>query len=678
MAWSGVVRFFGKSKTKTAAVAPQGQPVPPVTPPAALRSPPIKSAAPKRRRTIPLRFWLKFFTGSVLIVSVATLLLFLSYSVRFPDPLNLAHKQHAPVIKILARDGTQIASRGTSADYMPLDFIAPHLIQAVISTEDRRFYEHWGVDPWGLLRAAWINVKAGRFAQGGSTLTQQLAKNLFLSGERKLGRKVEELTFALWLELRLTKRDILELYLNRVYFGGGAYGVEAASQRYFSKSVREVSVAEAAVLAGLLKAPSKYSPAANPQAALARSHVVLSNMVATGALSEDEASAASKNAPGFPTPLQKAIAPGLDKGLEYAVEYAIERMPQVRGSGNAEVIVETTLDARLQAVAHQSVAHHIDTYGESLHASQASVILMEPSGAIRALVGGRSYAQSQFNRAVRARRQPGSAFKPVVYLAGVESGLTPGTIGYDLPLSVKGWSPKNDNGQYKGEMTLRNALANSVNTIAVRMFLDLPKGRVIATAKRLGITSDLRDQPALALGVSEVTLLELTRAYGVLGNGGRMVTPHIIERMRMASGEVLYEHTPPHPETIVKPAHVAAMNDMLGEVMATGTGKKAALKTHPAAGKTGTTQDFRDAWFVGYTAQMTAGVWVGNDDAEPMNRVMGGSLPARIWHDLMEAAHLGEPVIPLPGRVATDTQGGGSAGVSATLPHTSVAKMSSD
>ena len=622
-----------------------------------------------------MRVRLKATVALSIIAAVAIALLFLSYSVRFPDPLSLAHKQHTPVIKILARDGTQIASRGSSADYMPLDFISPVLIQAVIATEDRRFYKHWGVDPWGLLRAAWANLRAGRFAQGGSTLTQQLAKNLFLSGERKLGRKAEELTFALWLELRLSKRDILELYLNRVYFGGGAYGIEAASQHYFGKSVREVSVAQAAVLAGLLKAPSKYSPAANPQAALTRSHVVLSNMVVTGALSQDEADDAAKNVPTFATAPHKASATGLESGLEYAVEYVVERMPLVRGSGNAEVIVETTLDARLQSVAHGSVASQLDTYGASLHARQASVVLMATSGAIRALVGGRSYAQSQFNRAVKARRQPGSAFKPIVYLAGVENGLTPDTIGYDLPLSVKGWSPKNESGHFKGEMTLRTALANSVNTIAVRMALDLPKRRVIETAKRLGITSELRDQPALALGVSEVTLLELTRAYGVLANAGRSVTPYIIERMRMASGEVLYEHVPAKPEAIVRPAHVAAMNDMLGEVMATGTGKRAALKMHPAAGKTGTTQEFRDAWFVGYTAHMTAGVWVGNDNAEPMNRVMGGSLPAQIWHDLMEAAHQGEPTIPLAGRTDS-TQANRAAGLFATTPGGSVAKMS--
>lgn len=644
------MRFFGKSKPNPEAVAPATQPNPPAISPPTPVVPPPKSARAKRRRPIPLLFWLKAIAASATIMLAAMLLLFLSYSVRFPDPLSLAHKQHAPVIKILARDGTLLASRGSSAGYMPLDFISPHLIDAVIATEDRRFYQHWGVDPWGLLRAAWTNLLAGRFAQGGSTLTQQLAKNLFLSGERKLGRKVEELTFALWLELRLNKNDILELYLNRVYFGGGSYGVEAASQRYFGKPVRDVTIAEAAVLAGLLKAPSKYSPAANPLAALARSNVVLSNMVATGALSEDEANAAAKTVPVFTTPPHKALVTDQNKGPEYAIEYAIERMPHIHGSGNAEVIVETTLDARLQTIAHQTVTSQLDTYGESLRVSQAGVVVMDTTGAIRALVGGRSYAHSQFNRVVRARRQPGSAFKPFVYLAGIENGLMPDTIGYDLPLSVKGWSPKNDNGQYKGEMTLRTALANSVNTIAVRMYLDLPKGSVKATAKRLGITSDLRDQPALALGASEVTLLELTSAYAVLGNAGHSVTPWIIERMRMASGEVLYEHTPPNPETVVKPEHVAAMNDMLGEVMATGTGKRAALKTHPSAGKTGTTQDFRDAWFAGYTAQLTAGVWVGNDDAEPMNRVMGGSLPAKIWHDIMEAAHASEPVVALTGR----------------------------
>jgi penicillin-binding protein 1A len=635
------VGFFSKRKA--------GAPVAPLSAGTALPTPP---PAPRRRS------WLWFGVlatarASAVIVplgALATGVLFLSYSLRFPDPLSLAHRQHTPVIHLLARDGAEIATRGVSADYMPLDLLPPHVVDAVIATEDRRFFSHWGIDPLGMARALFANLRAGRFAQGGSTLTQQLAKNLFLTGERKLGRKLEELTFALWLELRLAKRDILELYLNRVYFGGGAYGIEAASQRYFGKSVQAVSVAEAAVLAGLLKAPSKYSPAANPAAARARGRIVLANMTATGVLTARAALAASDAKLAFAVPPQRG-----SNGIEYAVEYALERMPPIRGSGPYEVFVETTLDSGLQRSADKVVKLQLEAQGANLQTSQASVVLLEPSGAIRALVGGRSYADSQFNRAVKAHRQPGSAFKMFVYLTAMEQGLTPDTTGYDLPLSVKGWSPKNDNGHYQGAMPLRQALATSINTVAVRLYLDLPKRRVIETARRLGITSDLHDAPALALGASEVSLMELTQAYAVLANGGAGVTPHIIERVRLASGEVLYQHTATPAVALVKPAAVERMNDMLSEVLLTGTGKRAALAGHQAAGKTGTTQDFRDAWFIGYTAQLTAGVWVGNDSGQPMNHVTGGALPARIWHDVMEAAHRERTPMPLPGARSNQT-----------------------
>ena len=611
---------------------------------AALRA---QDARKSSRRLLPRvgwRVWLKMAFGICVLAGLALGALFLTYSLRFPDPLSLAHHQHAPIIHILARDGAEIAARGVSADYMPLDLLPAHVVDAVIATEDRRFFSHWGIDPIGMGRAAFANLRAGRFAQGGSTLTQQLAKNLFLTGERKIGRKLEELTFALWLELRLSKRDILELYLNRVYFGGGAYGVEAASQRYFGKSARVVGISEAAVLAGLLKAPSKYSPAANPAAARARARIVIANMATTGLLTPKAALAASDAPPTFAMPPQRG-----SNGLEYAVEYALERMPPIHGSGPTEVFVETTLDGQLQRNAEQAVTRQLTAQGASLQAGQASVVLMETDGAIRALVGGRSYSESQFNRAVKAHRQPGSAFKMFVYLTAMEHGLTPQSTGYDLPLSVKGWSPKNDSGHYQGAITLRQALAASVNTVAVRLYLDLPKRRVIETARRLGITSDLHDAPALALGASEVSLMELTQSYAVLANSGLAVTPHIIERVRLADGTALFQRQSLEPARLVKPAAVEAMNDMLSEVLLSGTGKRAALAGYQAAGKTGTTQDFRDAWFIGYTSQLAAGVWVGNDDGKPMNRVMGGSLPARIWHDVMEAAHRDHPPVPLPG-----------------------------
>ena len=618
----------------------------------------------RRKRRIALRTWAKLILALTVVLSAATLLLFLSYSLRFPDPLSLARKQQAPLIQILARDGSELATRGSAASYMPLDMLPAHVADAVIATEDRRFFQHWGIDPWGLIRAAAANLRAGRFAQGGSTLTQQLAKNLFLTGERTLWRKGEELTFAIWLELRLGKRDILELYLNRVYFGGGAHGVEAASRRYFAKSARDLNVAESAVLAGLLKAPSKYSPAASIAAARARSRVVIAAMLASGHL----APAAANAALDHPVVFDVGAARGLT-GLEYAVEYALERMPPIRGQASAGIIVETTIDPRIQKRAHEAVTRALDAHGAVLQASQAGVVVLDTSGGIRALTGGRSYVESQFNRAVKARRQPGSAFKPMVYLAAIESGLTPDSPAYDLPLSVQGWSPRNDNGAYQGEMTLRQALASSVNTVAVRLYLDLAKGRVIDTARRLGIASHLNDAPALALGASEVTLLELTGAYAVFPAGGLAVEPHIVERVRMADGpaenRVLYQRVAPKPMSLVAKPHVEAMNDMLSEVMLTGTGKRAAIAGHQAAGKTGTSQDFRDAWFIGYTAQLTAGVWVGNDSGRPMHRVMGGSLPARIWQSVMTAALEAEPPVPLPG---ARTAPGTTATVTPKLP----------
>lgn len=644
-------------------------PTPPTPPPMTGHAGTHQTSRPR----LNLKRWLRravvltqVTAALVVVAGLALTGLFLTYSLRFPDPLSLAQKRHTPVIKVLARDGTTLATRGITADYMPLDLLPGHVGDAVIAIEDRRFYTHWGVDPWGLLRAAGANFRAGRFAQGGSTLTQQLAKNLFLSPERTLWRKVEEMTFALWLELQLSKHDILELYLNRVYFGSGAYGVEGASQRYFGTSARELTIAQAAVLAGMLKAPATYSPLANPAASLARARTVIAAMVAAGTLSPQTAHKASATPPTF-----QAATPRAPDAVAYAVDYALERMPAISGSANAEVIVETTIDARLQTAAHRAVARELDANGTALKASQAAVVVLDRSGGIRALVGGRSYAESQFNRAVKSRRQPGSAFKPFVYLAAIESGVTPETIGYDLPLSIKGWSPRNDNGRFLGAITLRQALASSINTVAVRLHLDLPKGRVVEVARRLGITSELRDQPALALGASEVTLLELTSGYGVLSNDGHAVTPHVIERVRLASGDILYQRPPDPQVALVSGPHVAAMNDMLGEVMSNGTGKRARLADRMAAGKTGTTQDFRDAWFVGYTAQMTAGVWVGNDNGQPMNHVMGGSVPARIWHTVMTAAHTGEPVLPLPGmrgdQPAVRVDGGPVAGKSAAV-----------
>jgi penicillin-binding protein 1A len=584
-----------------------------------------------------------FAVASVLVTAMTGV--FIYYTITFPDPLTLRTRERAPIIRILARDGSVIAERGAAHDYMPLDLLPPMVTNAVVATEDRRFWDHWGLDPVGMGRAAFANLRAGRFAQGGSTLTQQLAKNLFLTPERTLGRKFEEFVLAMWLELRLTKSDILELYLNRVYFGGGAYGIEAAAKRYFDKSARELSLAEAAVIAGLLKAPSRYAPSANPKLAIARSHVVLTSMRETGLITADQDRKARAQRLAFFEPRHSPEKNAAD----YAIDFALERLPPLLGSGHSEVVVDTTLDNVLQRRAAEIVNKELILQGAALDASQAAVVILDTDGGIRALVGGRNYAESQFNRAVKARRQPGSAFKPFIYLAALESGFTPDSIAYDLPLTVQGWSPRNDNGRYAGPIPLRQALSQSVNTVAVRLMLDAGPAKVAAMARRLGITSDLREDPSLALGTSEVSLLELTGAYGAFATGGRGVEPHIIRRVRMGSGRILYARPAPQADQLASPAAIGAMNDMLAETLRSGTGRRAALVGHMAAGKTGTSQEFRDAWFVGYTAHLVGGVWLGNDQGRTMNHVTGGLLPAQIWHQIMTIAHEGKAPLALPG-----------------------------
>jgi penicillin-binding protein 1A len=535
---------------------------------------------------------------------------------------------------VLARDGSLLSERGGDGAYVPLDLLPRHLIHAVIATEDRRFFKHWGLDPTGMMRAAFTNLRAGRVAQGGSTLTQQLAKNLFLGSERTYARKLEELVLALWLEARLGKRNILELYLNRVYFGAGAYGVETASQRFFGKSAREVTLVEAAVLAGLLKAPSRYSPASNPQVTRARAADVLAKMVEARLLSAEESDKAGQATLRFAESLGRG-----QSGLDYAVDAALEQLPPLAASPANDIVVETTIDANLQRRAQALVQSALSGEGQTARASQAGLVLVDLEGGIRAVVGGRSYAESQFNRALKAKRQPGSAFKLFVYLAALESGLKPDSTVLDLPILGAGWSPRNEGAGYRGAVTLRDALAQSMNAAAARLHMTVGPRKTVAVARRLGIRSELRAEASLALGTSEVTLIELTGAYGVLANGGRALDPHLIGRVRTGSGRVLFQRRDEPRTELVAPAHVAAMNDMLNAVLVSGTGKRAALPGHPAAGKTGTSQDFRDAWFVGYTERFVAGVWVGNDDGRAMNKVVGGSLPARLWHDVMLVAH---------------------------------------
>ncbi len=604
-----------------------------------------KRRPPRRRMPRFVRRALAAAAVLTLLAGAALSMLLINYTIRFPDPMSLRKNDATPIVRVLARDGSVLAERGQNYQFLPLDLLPHHVIEAVVATEDRRFFDHRGLDPIGLFRAMFANLRAGRYVQGGSTLSQQLAKNLFLSSERTMGRKFEELMLAIWLEVRLPKQDILELYLNRVYFGGGAYGIEAAARRYFAKSARSLTLAEAAVLAGLLKAPSKYSPNSSPGLARARSRVVLKKMLAAGYIEEAAESAASAQSVKFADPTGGREL----TGLEYAVEFVLERLPPLIGTGHKEIIIETTFDAALQKQAQSTVQSILAAEGSAVGAGQAAMVILDTDGGIRAMIGGRSWAESQFNRAIKAHRQPGSAFKPLVYLAAVEQGATPDTMVLDMPLNINGWTPRNENGQNRGAMTMRQALAHSVNTVAARLQQDVGTKKVIATARRLGIKSELRPSPSLSLGASEVSLIELTGAYGVFASGGVAVEPHAVTRVRTNSKTILYERSKVQPRIIVAPDHIGIMSSMLNTAMVSGTGRRAVLTGHMAAGKTGTTQDFRDAWFVGYTAHLAGGVWVGNDTGETMSKVMGGGLPATIWRAVMQGAHEKLPPAPLPG-----------------------------
>jgi penicillin-binding protein 1A len=608
----------------------------------------IFSSPPKRKRW-SLRRILVLSPFYVLAAGGAAVALSLAYySVIYPDPLSLRPKPNAPSVRVLARDGSVLAERGGADDYVPLDLLPRYVADAVIATEDQRFYDHHGVDPLGMVRAAITNLRSGRTVQGGSTLTQQLAKNLYLTSDRTFSRKLEEFTLAIWLESRLSKSDILELYLNRVYLGSGAYGIDAAARRYFRRPARELTLGQAAMIAGLLKAPSKYSPLSNPVVARSRARLVLSQMLEAGFISaDDERKAVAEVSRSFDAS-QRAEPMGADYAVDFVMDQVAPKFVTTDAAAGG-LIVETTLDRTLQARASAIVEQEIAERGSVLDASEAAAVVLDRDGALLALVGGRSYAQTQFNRAVKATRQPGSAFKPFVYLAALEAGYTPDSIVDDLPLNVGGWAPRNDNGAYLGPMALRTALARSVNSVAARLTLKVGPGRVAQVARRLGIRSPLAKDATLALGTSEVSLLELTGAYNVLANGGRSAEPYVVRRVRTLAGDVLYARHPPVAERIVAPAQVAAMNDMLNGALTSGTGLRAAIPLHAAAGKTGTTQGYRDAWFIGYTAYLTAGIWTGNDDARPMNRVVGGSLPADIWRAIMLGAHAGKMPLPLSG-----------------------------
>ncbi|MCT8999105.1 transglycosylase domain-containing protein [Chelativorans intermedius] len=563
------------------------------------------------------------------------------YGAQMPSATTWAIPDRPPNVKIVSAEGRLIGNRGlTGGEAVGLHEMSPYIPQAVIAIEDRRFYSHWGVDPIGLARAMVENLMKGRIAQGGSTITQQLAKNLFLEPDRTIERKVQEVLLALWMEQKYSKNQILEMYLNRVYFGSGAYGVEAAARRYFNKPAHEVTLAEAALLAGLLKAPSRLSPARDPRAAEERAQVVLAAMREQGMIGDSQFAAA------LSTPATRA-ATYWTGSQHYVADRVMEELPSLVGAIEEDIVVHTTVDLRLQKVAEKTIRSLIDEKGRALHVTQGALVSIDASGAVRAMVGGYDYANSQFDRASEARRQPGSAFKPFVYMAALEQGRTPQSVRNDAPVRIGKWAPENYKGKYHGSVTLGEALARSLNSVAAQLVQEVGPGAVVEVAHRMGIESDLRANASIALGTSEVTPLELTAAYVPFANGGLRPEVHFIRRITTASGRLLYEHKAATPPRVASPEVVGMMNAMLSGTLDYGSGRAAAFG-RPAAGKTGTTQGSRDAWFVGYTADLVTGVWFGNDDASPTDAT-GGSLPALAWRAFMVAAHEGVPVAALPG-----------------------------
>ena len=594
----------------------------------------------RRRGFTRLLYWAVVLALWAFIAAIAAIAW---VGAHLPPIQSLEVPKRPPAIEIVDLSGRVLATRGdTSGPPLPLKELPAYLPQAFIAIEDRRFLSHYGVDPLGIVRALGMNLLHRGVSQGGSTLTQQLAKNLFLTQERTITRKLQEVVLAFWLERKFSKQQILELYLNRVYFGAGAYGVEAAAQRYFGKSARQVTVAEAALLAGLVKSPSRLAPTRNPDGAERRAQVVLVAMADAGFITERMAQLAISHSPR----ILKQTPGGSGN---YVADWIMDVLNDLVGRVDEDIVVETTIDSRLQGAAEKALVDELAQKGEKFAVGQGAVLAMTPDGAVRALVGGRNYTESQFNRAVAAKRQPGSAFKPFVYLTALERGLTPDSVREDRPLDVKGWRPENYNHEYFGPVTLTRALSQSLNTVAVRLTLELGPQSVVRTAHRLGIASKLDPNPSIALGTSEVSLIEMVAAFAPFANGGVAVVPHVVERVRTREGRPLYESADVSLGRVVEERYVGMMNAMMAETLVSGTARRGQLPGWPAAGKTGTSQDFRDAWFIGYTGHLVAGVWLGNDDNSPTHHTTGGSLPVEIWNRFMRTAHQGVAVVELPG-----------------------------
>ncbi len=579
--------------------------------------------------TVPL----SLFRGLLVIgtwIFIGLVALTAWYAIELPALISTPQFEKRASITLKASDGTIIDRMGDIKGInVGVAELPPHLIYAVLATEDRRFYQHFGIDPMGILRAMGANLLAGHTVQGGSTITQQLAKNLFLKPERTLKRKIQEALLALWLENTLTKDEILSAYLNRVYLGSGAYGVDAAAHIYFNKSAPNLTLRESATLAGMLKAPSRYAPDSNPGLSAKRVKIVLGAMAEAGYITKEEAKHESLT---MMTPRRKPAEGG---GIHYFTDWIASSLNDLIGVTEMDISVDTTLDPATQEEAERVLNKYLREKGEEVHASQGAVIVMARDGAVLAMVGGRDYAASQFNRAAQALRSPGSSFKPIVYLTALQMGWTKDDLLDDSPLTEGKYRPENYNLEYYGPVTMQQALTHSLNAATVRLAKQIGIDSVITTARMLGIRATLERDLSLALGSSGVPMIEMVSAYAVLANGGHSVNPYAVHRIKDSKDQLVYEHTFLHPaQPLFDERAMIQIDEMLQSVVREGTGRRAALP-YRTAGKTGTSQDFRDSWFIGYTDCCVAGVWVGNDDNSSMKHVTGGSLPAAIWHDIM-------------------------------------------
>jgi penicillin-binding protein 1A len=571
-----------------------------------------------------IRFFCLVLIWGIVIISVV-----LAYeATQLPNISKLENQERSFGVRLLASNGEEFASFGDLYRKPALfEDLPSTLVNALVATEDRRFHSHFGIDPISIIRAALINLRDGSIRQGGSTITQQLAKNLFLTSKRNLERKIQELLLAFWLEASFSKNQILTLYLNRVYFGSGSYGIQSASHHYFNKPVEFLELYDTALLVGLLKAPSRYNPIANPVLADKRTTQVLINMVNAGFLDKDLAKQASKKRSNI------AKANIRSSGHRYFADWVRARSSAYAAYLSKDQKVYTTFRSDLQNKAEAAISKGLQL-GKKKGVLQAAMVVLDKKGAVLAMVGGKSYSASQFNRATQAHRQPGSAFKPIIYLAALNRGYKPATLIADSPLTIGAWSPQNFDGKYRKTVSLREALTLSLNVASVRLSENIGRSSTISLARKLGITSKIEDKPSLALGTSEVTLLELTAAYVAFSNGGYPIEPYGIKKVVTANDDVIYKTHQNRLTPVAKSETIKSIDEMLVDVIRRGTGKKASF-SRVAAGKTGTSQSYKDAWFIGYSGPFIVGIWLGRDDAAPMDGVTGGGLPAKIWSNFM-------------------------------------------